>query len=199
MSDKEYKGVWMPKEIVADRKLAPLEKIIWSMAASLPEHLRMADATIAERIGTTPKNVAKILAKMVKKGYLRKSGSHNHRCFHPITPKGGIAIPPKGEVSEIDYPKSSNQLPQKGESITPKGDHREQERTINRENTESAKQSVDKDTQPVDVSDTPQQVVSELWRRYLDLSTGRPFRIKPKVGSLVYDPKTEEQKEYEGE
>ena len=132
MSDKEYKGVWMPKEIVADKKLAPLEKIIWSMAASLPEHLRMADATIAERIGTTPKNVAKILAKMVKKGYLRKSGSHNHRCFHPITPKGAIAITPKGVVDKADYPESSNKLPQKGKSIPPKGDHRKQETTKNK-------------------------------------------------------------------
>jgi hypothetical protein len=52
---------------------------------------------------------------------------------------------------------------------------------------------------PVDDSNTPQQVESELWRTYIDASTHRKFYSKPKNGTWIYNPSTGESKAYEGE
>ena len=121
---KPNAGLWIPKEILANKDLTHIEKIIWSMSLAMPKGLRMADSTIADQTGTSPKNVAKVLAKMVASGWLQKSGSHYTRSFRPITPQGVIETTPTVVIEKTDYPSGGNQLPLQGKSITPQGVHK---------------------------------------------------------------------------
>lgn len=132
--------------------------------------------------------------KLIEPQILANNRKYKNAC------KGGRPKKPKQNLNKTKTKPKQNQ----GETKTKPNENDNVNDNVNDHvndhvNVNVNVNGVDKDNQPVDVSDTPQQVVSELWRRYLDLSTGRPFRIKPKVGAFVYDPKTEEQKEYEGE
>ena len=98
--------------------------MVWAMADAMPDGLKMADLKIAEQLGIGKRNVAKVLANLLKKGWLQKKGSHGHRTFFTTTPQS--------VVLKSNYTSERNQLHPEAKSTTPVGDHKEYKNTENK-------------------------------------------------------------------
>jgi len=60
---KEFKGVWIPKEIYQDRELNPTEKLILSDIATLGEYFK-SNETIAIEVGVSQCTVSRSIKKI---------------------------------------------------------------------------------------------------------------------------------------
>lgn len=196
MIDKEYTGLWIPKEIECRADLTHLEKLVWGKVKALPNGMRMADATIAEQLGIKERNVAKVLARMVKKGWLLKTGSYNSRMFQETTPQSVVLqiSTPQGVVSyprkTDDYPSKCSQLPPEVYLTTPQGDHKEYKR----------KESIEEESSAFENRTTQQAEVglnSQSWKGWHEVGVNRPLRSEPREGTMIYNPATGENQEYE--
>jgi DNA-binding MarR family transcriptional regulator len=78
---KQFKGLWIPAEVLCDKDLKHVEKLVLSMALAMRDGIRMSDATIADQIGVSDRSIAGILKSLVSKGYMGKSGNGYHRKF----------------------------------------------------------------------------------------------------------------------
>jgi len=66
---KEFKGVWIPKEIYQDEKLNPTEKLILSDIATLGEYFK-SNETIAKEVNVSIKTVSRSIKKLELIGYI---------------------------------------------------------------------------------------------------------------------------------
>ncbi len=67
---KEFRGVWIPKEIYQDRELNPTEKLILSDIATLGEYFK-SNETIAIEVGVAQCTVTRSIKKFEKLGYIK--------------------------------------------------------------------------------------------------------------------------------
>lgn len=67
---KEFKGVWIPKEIYQDRELNPTEKLILSDIATLGEYFK-SNETIAIEVGVSQCTVSRSIKKLDKLSYIK--------------------------------------------------------------------------------------------------------------------------------
>jgi len=67
---KEFKGVWIPKEIYQDRELNPTEKLILSDIAALGEYFK-SNETIAIEVGISQCTTSRSINKLEKLGYIK--------------------------------------------------------------------------------------------------------------------------------
>lgn len=70
---KEFKGVWIPYEIVTDIKLNDKEKIIYSMILYLSKEKEciMSNSYISELLNITKIQSSRIINSLKKKGYIK--------------------------------------------------------------------------------------------------------------------------------
>ena len=67
---KEFRGVWIPKEIYQDRELNPTEKLILSDIATLGDYFK-SNETIAIEVGVAQCTVTRSIKKFEKLGYIK--------------------------------------------------------------------------------------------------------------------------------
>jgi len=67
---KEFKGVWIPKEIYQDRELNPTEKLILSDIATLGEYFK-SNETIAIEVGVSQCTVSRSIKKLDELSYIK--------------------------------------------------------------------------------------------------------------------------------
>lgn len=67
---KEFKGVWIPKEIYQDENLNPTEKLILSDIATLGEYFK-SNETIAKEVGVSQCTVSRLITQLCDKGYIQ--------------------------------------------------------------------------------------------------------------------------------
>lgn len=71
---KQYKGVWMPKEILDNPDLTPTEKILLAIIESLDDEQAggcyASNEYLGEKLGTSGKAASNLIASLKKKGYL---------------------------------------------------------------------------------------------------------------------------------
>ena len=70
---KEFKGVWIPYEIVTDIKLNDKEKIVYSMILYLSKEKEciMSNLYISELLNITKIQSSRIINSLKKKGYIK--------------------------------------------------------------------------------------------------------------------------------
>ena len=68
---KEFKGVWIPKEIYQDKDLNPTEKLILSDIATLGEYFK-SNETIAKEVGVSIRTASRSIKKLESIGYIDK-------------------------------------------------------------------------------------------------------------------------------
>ena len=70
---KEFKGVWIPKEILVDKNLNDKEKIIYSMILylSAEKDCTISNAYIGELLNICNIQVSRIINSLKKKGYIK--------------------------------------------------------------------------------------------------------------------------------
>ena len=66
---KEFKGVWIPKEIYQDKELNPTEKLILSDIATLGEYFK-SNETIAKEVGVSIRTASRSIKKLESIGYI---------------------------------------------------------------------------------------------------------------------------------
>jgi len=66
---KEFKGVWIPKEIYQDKGLNPTEKLILSDIATLGEYFK-SNETIGKEVGISQCTVSRSITQLCDKGYI---------------------------------------------------------------------------------------------------------------------------------
>lgn len=73
---KQYKGVWLPKEILDNPSLSPAEKILLAQISTLEDEALggcyASNEYLASTIMTTPKNVSDIISRLIKAGILER-------------------------------------------------------------------------------------------------------------------------------
>ena len=67
---KEFKGVWIPKEIYQDKDLNPTEKLILSDIATLGEYFK-SNETIGKEVGVSQCTVSRSITQLNDKGYIQ--------------------------------------------------------------------------------------------------------------------------------
>ena len=67
---KEFKGVWIPKEIYQDKELNPTEKLILSDIATLGEYFK-SNETIGKEVGVSQCTVSRSITQLCDKGYIQ--------------------------------------------------------------------------------------------------------------------------------
>tara|TARA_R110000822_G_scaffold3661_1_gene15792 strand:- start:131 stop:775 length:645 start_codon:yes stop_codon:yes gene_type:complete len=67
---KEFKGVWIPKEIYQDKELNPTEKLILSDIATLGEYFK-SNETIGKEVGISQCTVSRSITQLCDKGYIQ--------------------------------------------------------------------------------------------------------------------------------
>ncbi len=73
---KEFKGVWIPKEIYQDHALTPTDKLILSDISTLKEYFK-SNETISNEIGISVPSVTRSIKKLTKLKYINTT--HNGR------------------------------------------------------------------------------------------------------------------------
>ena len=70
---KEFKGVWIPYEIVTDIKLNDKEKIVYSMILYLSKEKEciISNSYISELLNITKIQSSRIINSLKKKGYIK--------------------------------------------------------------------------------------------------------------------------------
>ena len=70
---KEFKGIWIPYEILTDTKLNDKEKIIYSMILALSKENEciMSNAYISKLLDITKIQASRIVNSLEKKGYIK--------------------------------------------------------------------------------------------------------------------------------
>lgn len=70
---KEFKGVWIPYEILTDKKLNDKEKIVYSMILYLSKEKEciMSNLYISELLNITKIQASRIINSLKKKGYIK--------------------------------------------------------------------------------------------------------------------------------
>lgn len=94
---KEYKGLWIPKEILQDLKLSTTGKMVLALiqVMSIDGKCIACNKTIAESLGTSIKTVEKAVPQLERGGYITtKKYRDEKKIIHRI-----IYLPPKrGQV-----------------------------------------------------------------------------------------------------
>lgn len=67
----EFTGTWIPAHIMLDQSLNGSSKILYATIASFKK-CYMSNETLGELIGTTPRNVQKLLKPLRDKGYIKQ-------------------------------------------------------------------------------------------------------------------------------
>ncbi len=68
-TQKEFTGVWLPKEVIEDQELSPLEKMIYAEIACF-EVCYMKNEQFADRYGKADRTISRIISKLKDKGYI---------------------------------------------------------------------------------------------------------------------------------
>jgi len=67
----DFKGAWIPRDLLSNRNLSANEKLLLGYAMSFNGKCFASDRHLAERLGLTPKGVANLLSGLRRKGILR--------------------------------------------------------------------------------------------------------------------------------
>jgi hypothetical protein len=67
----DFKGAWIPRDLLSHRNLSANEKLLLGYAMSFNGKCFASDRHLAERLGLTPKGVANLLSGLRRKGILR--------------------------------------------------------------------------------------------------------------------------------
>lgn len=69
---KEFKGIWMPNEVVRDEKLSDKGKIVYSMILALSKNndCIISNSYISELLNITKTQVSRIINRLKKDGYI---------------------------------------------------------------------------------------------------------------------------------
>ena len=205
---KQFKGLWIPAEVLCNEDLKHVEKLVLSMALAMRDGIRMSDATIAEQIGVSDRSIAGILKSLVSKDYMGKSGSGYYRKFTPLrkaatlTTQGCVETTQGCDVSEDeskDIRKAATPL-RKAATLTTQGcDHKEyKEYKKNKQNAKKVEKKVDEALE-LDSSNTSEASslgTKPSWHGFED-TNGYALRNEPKEGTLIRNPHTGEITEYE--
>ena len=212
---KQFKGLWIPAEVLCDEDLKHVEKLVLSMALAMRDGIKMSDATIAEQIGVSDRSIAGILKSLVSKGYMGKSGSGYYRKFTALrkvatlTTQGyvettqGCAETTQGcDVSEDESKdiRKAATPPRKAAMLTTQGcDHKEYKEYKRKE--QSAKKVEKQFDEALESDSANTSEASSLgtmpsWLGFED-TNGYALRKEPKEGTLIRNPCTGEITEYE--
>ena len=111
---KEFKGVWIPREIYQDKELNPTEKLILSDIATLGEYFK-SNETIGNEVGVAQCTVTRSIKKFETLGYITTQYNGRTRV---IKLRSTLSKLPKQtkQIAEADY---ANCLHSIQESIQP--------------------------------------------------------------------------------
>jgi hypothetical protein len=68
---KQFTGVWLPKQILEDKDLTPLEKMLYAEVSSF-EDCFASNAFFAERYGVSERHISNSLNKLIQLGFIIK-------------------------------------------------------------------------------------------------------------------------------
>lgn len=70
---KEFKGIWMPYEVVTDKKLSDKGKIVYSIILALSKNndCTISNSYISELLNITKTQVSRIINTLKKDGYIK--------------------------------------------------------------------------------------------------------------------------------
>lgn len=102
MNERDFKGVWIPKEIWLCKDLSALDRVIYAEIDSLDNenHCTASNEYFAEFCGVGEATVTRSIQKLIDKGYIEKvSFDGRHRVLKVIK-----------QTNQNDYPPSSKRL-----------------------------------------------------------------------------------------
>lgn len=74
MNDKrEFTGVWIPKHIIEDKKLKPVDRLIYAEISCF-EVCTMTNATLSDRAGCSEDTASRSVGRLKEKGYIKIIG-----------------------------------------------------------------------------------------------------------------------------
>lgn len=98
---KEFKGVWIPKEIYQDKGLNPTEKLILSDIAALGKYFK-TNETIALEVGVAQCTVTRSIKKFEKLGYIKTQYDGRTRLIKLRSTLSKLLKQTK-QIAEADY------------------------------------------------------------------------------------------------
>jgi DNA-binding MarR family transcriptional regulator len=105
---KEFRGVWIPKEIYQDRELNPTEKLILSDIATLGEYFK-SNETIAIEVGVAQCTVTRSIKKFEKLGYIKTQYDGRTRLIKLRSTLSKLLKQTK-QIDEADYANSLHSI-----------------------------------------------------------------------------------------
>ncbi len=105
---KEFRGVWIPKEIYQDRELNPTEKLILSDIATLGEYFK-SNETIAIEVGVAQCTVTRSIKKFEKLGYIKTQYDGRTRLIKLRSTLSKLLKQTK-QIAEADYANSLHSI-----------------------------------------------------------------------------------------
>lgn len=81
MGERDFKGIWIPKEIWLDERLTPLDKIIFAEIDSLSgaEGCFASNDYLASFCKCSPVSISRSISLLIKLNYIKRI-SFNGRC-----------------------------------------------------------------------------------------------------------------------
>lgn len=105
MSERQFKGLWIPKAIVEHPELAGVAKMIWADIDSMSScdmHYYKKNATIAEEMGISERSVSRHIAQLIDLGLVVNNGDHTFRLLNTSKCEGSQNDHP--EVDKVAMP-----------------------------------------------------------------------------------------------
>lgn len=110
MTERDFKGVWIPKDLWLSKDLTTQEKVLLVEIDSLSKTERGCFASneyLAEFLGLSKERARKILASLIDKGYVKSEMEYKgetkeiaRRCLFVTIPYGQLQPPPMGKSDQ---------------------------------------------------------------------------------------------------
>ena len=118
MPDKEFSGLWIPKDIIMDKGLTSTDKLILAAVEALSKEgaCYAGNKYIAEVTGGSFELVRKTIYKLQKNGYL--ASVDNKDMFAFTAKRALVRVPKRQDGCGNGFPLSGNILPHSGNIVT---------------------------------------------------------------------------------
>lgn len=119
MNDKrEFTGVWIPKHIIEDKKLKPVDRLIYAEISCF-EVCTMTNKTLADRAGCSEDTASRSIGRLKEKGYIKIIGFNGRvrkmQSFHIKPPQNAEAasaktpkLPPQNKAQDNNIDNNQN-------------------------------------------------------------------------------------------
>jgi hypothetical protein len=179
-NQREFKGIWIPKEIWEDDNLTMAEKIFLVEINSLDNTEKgcYANNEYFSKFFKVSKNrVSEVINSLVEKGYLKssiKEGEGNKRMLKTLYNFSGIGSTTK--VVEVSNKTGRGSTTLDGEGLQEKGEHNN---TINNTSNNTINKPLSADAEPVQVLPFSSNEFKSSWAEWLKYRKEKKQKMPP--------------------